>query len=352
MNVTLSAGDSQSPWHSRFTPVLIPPPGAGADQSPRRRLPRPPKAANFWRLQPNDLRDQHLVHIEKEQTTAVRIRSLSQAEVVLDRQGDTWMLTRFGKTEPANKERVTKLFDTLNATPVQEFLSDSAGNLEPWGLQKPFLSIEWEAGGKTSTLEFGRSPKSIFTARLRDEPYIYRPKTFYDGIDIFSAIPPDSLRWRHTKVINVSVLAVRRIIVADGDRPAMTLLHNPDDASWQGNIAGRDVTPQIDTERANQLLQRLAELQASDWNSERSGALVALKNPSLTIQLLVADRRSPTAEPKPVRLTFAPLQPAHGHRAVPWTQGRGSGYLLHLKGALSRADRASGEVGPEWTVDG
>lgn len=266
------------------------------------------RAAEFWRLQPNDLRDQNMVHIPKNQVTALRIRSQTQAEVVLDKKGETWMLTRFGKTEPANAARVTRLIDTLNATPVHEFLSDTANNLEAWGLAQPLLSIEWRVGNAASTLDIGQSPKSIVTAHVRGEPFVYRPKTFHEGVDMFSAIPPDSLRWRGTKVVNVSVLSVRRIVVAEGDKPALTLLHNPD-ATWQASIAGRDVTSLLDPAKANQLLQTLADFQATDWSSDRAGALAALEHPSLVVQLLVADRLDPNAEPKPTTLHFAPLQP-------------------------------------------
>lgn len=261
-----------------------------------------------WKLQPGDLRNQNIVRIPKDQATALRLRSLAHGDIVLDKKGDTWMLTRFGKVESANQERVAKLLDTLNATPVAEFLSDSGNNLESWGLDKPFLTIEWQAAGKTSALEFGQA-SGIFTARVRDEPFIYRPKTIQNGFDMFSAIPPDSLRWRTTKIVNVSIFAVHRIIVAEGDKPALTLLHNPDDASWSATIAGRDVTSQLDKERANQLLQKLAEFQASDWNSNHREALDALEKPSLTVQLLLGDPLHPKAELQPLSLAFAPFQP-------------------------------------------
>ena len=267
------------------------------------------KVPDFWHLRPIDLRSRDLVRIPPDQATALRIRSLIDAEVVLDKQGATWMLNRFGKKEPANQERVTRLIETLNATQVRDFLSDAGTNLEPWGLHQPFLSIEWQAAGKTSILEFGQGPEGILTARVRDEPFIYSASTMHNGSNLFSAIPTDSLRWRSTKVINVTIFAVRRITVAEGDKPAMTLMHHPDASSWTANIAERDVTSLLDKSRANQLLQKLAEFQASDWNADRAGAIAALKNPTLTIQLLIASPGEPDSAARPVTLTFAPLQP-------------------------------------------
>lgn len=264
------------------------------------------KVGDFWKLQPNHLRDQNLVAVPKDQVTSLRIRSLANAEVVLDKQGETWMLKRFGQVEPANQDRVTKLFDALNAAQVREFLSDSATptNLETWGLHQPLLSIEWQAGGKASVLQFGQGAAGVLTAHVVDEPFVYRVNT-----SLLNSIPPDSLRWRGTRIISASIFAARRIVLTEGDRPAVSLFHNPDDATWTASIAGRDVTSQLDKSLANQLLQKLVDFQAIDWSSDRSGAIMALRNPSLTIQLLLSTPGSPASEARPVTLSFAPLQP-------------------------------------------
>ena len=267
------------------------------------------KAGYFWKFEPNHLRDQHLVRIPKEQTTALRIRSPREAEVALDKKGVRWMLTRFGKVESANQERVAKLFDTLNAATIAQFLSNSAGNLEQWGLKEPDLTVEWQVNGKTSALEFGQTANGVPTARIRDEPFIYLPNLILDQNTLINAIPTDSLRWRSQKLINVSLFAMRRIVVAEGDKPPMTLFYDPTQASWSGTIAGRDITPKIITELANQLMQRMIDFQPVDWSRDRAPAVAALQNPTLTIQLLLANPFKPAEEPKPVTLTFAPLQP-------------------------------------------
>ena len=92
-------------------------------------------------------------------------------------------------------------------------------------MHQPFLSIEWEAGGKKSVLHFGQRPDGIITARLADEPFIYRVGSLAEK-PLFNAIPPDSLRWRDTKLINVSIFAVLRIIVSE-DKQALTLCTIP-----------------------------------------------------------------------------------------------------------------------------
>lgn len=263
-----------------------------------------PKVNDFWKLQPNHLRDQHLVRIPVEALTALRIRSSTYAEVVLDKQGDTWMLSRFGKQEPANQERVKRVLDGLNAAQVRDFVSDAAADLKPFGLHQPFLTIEWQAAGATAALQFGQAADGTVTARRTDEPFIYRVNS-----SILGAIPPDSVRWRGTKIVNSSIFAVRRIIIAEGDRPSITLNHDPDDASFTANTAGRDITAQLDKARANRLLQMLVNFEAVDWSSDRSLALVALRNPTLTVQLLLSDPGNPNATVKPITLSFAPTQP-------------------------------------------
>jgi hypothetical protein len=264
-----------------------------------------PAEFNALKFEPNALRDQHLVSIPKDQVTALRITTLNSPEVVLDKQGDVWFLKRFGgKGELANQERVSRLFATLNSAQVREFLSDAAASLDPYGLHQPFLSIEWRIGDKKTALQFGQGTDGILTARVTDEPFIYRART-----ELLNAIPTDSLRWKSTKIVNASIFAAQRIVVAEGDRPPIALVHNPADSSWTASVAGRDVTAQIDHTRANQLLQKLVNFEAADWNSSRGEALAALKNPSLTIRLVLANPLDPAAQPKPVTLSFAPLQP-------------------------------------------
>ncbi|MFZ4767431.1 MAG: DUF4340 domain-containing protein, partial [Roseimicrobium sp.] len=316
MTIALSGGRIAPPVQLTLYPNVDASAEVHAAVSDRRGLFLAKARANdYWKLLPNHLRDQNLARIPSGAVVEVRIRSANFGEVVLDRKADTWLLSRFGKQEPANQQRVKKLFDTLNTAQVRDFLSDTASSLAPFGLEVPLLTVEWTIGEKRTAMLFGQATDGTLTAKQSDEPFIYRV-----GSSVLNSLPPDSVRWRGTRVVDASIFAVRRIIIAEGDRPSITLHYDADNGTFTAHTAGRDVTAQLDTASANQLLQKLVNFEVADWSSDRSAALATLRNPSLTVQILLADPAAPNADAVPLTLSFAPTQPGmdtalyHGRR--------------------------------------
>ena len=261
----------------------------------------PKKIADIWKLPLNVLRDQRLARLPKDLVDAVNIRSTSFPEVVLRKRGEGWFLKRRGADEPANNERVQKLIEGLNGVQVDEFSADAPTALAPFGLDQPFLQVEWQVAGKTHLLQFGQAEKTGVFAKYADEPFVYRLAT-----NVFAVIPPDSVKWRGLAVLDLSIFSVHRIVISEGAKPSTMLDYDPNLASWRAEIAGKDVTPMLVRERADALLNRVSKLPAADWLSEHSEAYQALKNPTLSVQIHVADPRDADAEAKPLTIHFAP----------------------------------------------
>lgn len=261
----------------------------------------PAKAGNIWKLQPNDLRDSRLARIPAEELTAIRIRSIANPEIILNKMGDTWMLTRFGKAESANPERVLSFINEMNAALVREFSADVANNLEPFGLQLPILEVEWRVKDKTTVLKFGQGKDNSVFCQYDHEPFIYRINPLLLG-----ALPTDSLKWAGLNILSVSTLTVKRIIITEGASPPVNLLYDADNATWSGELAGKDITALIDRSKAISLLNRLSNFSVDTWVSDRTAGYEALKNPALTVQLLVTDPLHMDAPPRPRMLIFAP----------------------------------------------
>jgi len=274
----------------------------------------PPKITQIWLLQPNSMRDQRLAHIDTPNVSALRISSLSYGQVVLDKKGDSWTLTRHGVQEPGNGERIQQFFDSMNSATIREFSTDAPANLADFGLDRPFITVAWTQGGKTSTLHFGQgevevagSPGIVSAAtyaKYEDQPSVYRIAPL-----LLANVPADSIKWRGMSVLNLSIFSVHRIVIAEGAKPPMTLSYNPEVAKWDAEIAGKDVTAQLITSTANTLLNKLCSLQASDWSSDRSAAYAALRQPSLTVQLVVTPPGHSDGAAKPITLNFAPTAP-------------------------------------------
>ncbi len=302
MKVTIQTAGAETPLDLIFQPAsaLDADPLASVSDRPGQFV-VPAKVSSLWQLQPNHLRDTKLIHVDENAVTGLRIRSIALPEVVMNREGEIWMLTRRGQTELAHAERIHRLFEGLNAAVIREFTADAPATLEPYGLDQPFLEIEWTESGKPRVLQFGQSTEKAVFAKNKDEPFVYQVSPLMLG-----AIPPDSLKWRGPGVLNLSTFAIKRIIISEGATAPMTLHYDASFAKWLGEIAGKEVSDQIDRHKADALLEKLANLQAEDWSSDGSSAYQALANPTLTVQILLQDPTNPDAEMKPLNIAFAP----------------------------------------------
>jgi hypothetical protein len=224
---------------------------------------------------------------------------------VLDKQGETWVLTRFGQAAPANTDRVFQIFGDLNGAQIREFASDAATNLEPFGLHQPVLELEWREGEKATMLQFGVNAEGHVFCRYDHEPFIYRVSP-----SLLTTIPADGVKWQGLGVLNLSTIAVRRIVIAEGDTPPVTLRFDPQSNAWSGEIATKDVTERIQKEKADALLNKLVSLSAETWVTDRTAGYEALKRPSLTVQILAINPARPDDPPAPRTLVFASTNPA------------------------------------------
>ncbi len=283
------------------------------------------RLASLW-VQLNDLRDDRLARVDVENVDGVIVKSLVTGEVTLRKQGDSWQLLRGSNWEPANGDRVGKMFEALTSHRVKEFVADSAANLEPYGLNAPFLSVAWDenlkqpainpatmkAGGSkfaaaglagTETeLMFGLDAQGNVFAKYADEPFIYRV-----GASVLQALPRDNVRWKALNPVRFSQFALLRIAISVGTNPPVILDHHPTASTWKGSRAGQDLTPLIDQVKADHLVDKLGGLMVQDWVQDRTDGTKALQTPAITIQVtLLTDAGNLQSPTKSITVNFAP----------------------------------------------
>lgn len=260
--------------------------------------------SSLW-VQPNDLRDDKLARFKPEAIEQVRIESTTHPDVLLQKQQDSWFLQRHGQMEPANGEKVATLFQALTTHRIREFTSDSASNLEAYGLHQPVLSITWTANDKQSQrISFGHDAQGSVFAKYDTEPYVYKV-----AAAVLAAFPADTVKWKGLTPLRFSLFALRRISLALGTAPPVVLNYNPDTAQWTGLLAGKDITSMIDRVKADRLAGGLAKIQVQDWVPDRTAAVAALAAPGITVTIDLGVPGDTSAPLKQRTLRFAPTQP-------------------------------------------
>lgn len=257
---------------------------------------------------PNSLRDDRIARIDAEKVIRFGLRSVAFPEVELRHENQSWLLHRHGKWEPANGDRVARLFETLNQTPIREFTSDSAAELAPYGLDQPFLTLWWQEHGSDTQHElyFGQSPdpeKTAFYIKNSAEPFIRRISA-----DVLPRLPADGLKWKGRGVLRFSQFDLRRITLAIGAAPPAVLDYDPASAQWKGRVGGQDITPMIDRVKADALAGALGRLSIDDWSAALAEGLEALKKPTIRIQIALQEAGRPDSAPRTHDLRFAPTQ--------------------------------------------
>jgi hypothetical protein len=223
------------------------------------------------------------------------------------------MLMRNDAWEPANGDRITKLFEALNEHRVKEFVADSAANVEPYGLEKPFIMIAWNDGEKPATdaatgsmpntvLLFGQDKEGNVFAKYEGEPFVYRV-----GASILNAVPRDTVRWKATSPVRFSQFALRQIAISIGTNPPVVLDYNPISAEWKGTRAGTDITAGIDRVKADRMADKLGGLTVEDWAQDRTDGTKALQVPAITLQVTLLTVPGKLDSPTQVTtINFAP----------------------------------------------
>ncbi|MFO1481849.1 MAG: DUF4340 domain-containing protein [Verrucomicrobiaceae bacterium] len=259
----------------------------------------------LW-VKPNALRDHLLAQIDGERLDFITITSKTHPEVSLRNEGGSWYLSRHGKWDPANGERISRCLNALNTHEILQFTADTASDLTPYGLDDPFQIITWTPRGESPVkLLFGHNADNTqFFAKYEHEPFIYRIDT-----SLLPSIPTDGIKWKGLGALRFTTFALRRLTLARGANAPVILEYNPVTAQWKATRGDRDVTADIDRVKADQLASNLAKLTVQDWAADRTLALEALKTPFLTIQILLGEPGRTDGPVRDVEILFSPTQP-------------------------------------------
>jgi hypothetical protein len=224
----------------------------------------PKKVEEVLNVKPDDLRDRHLVRIDRNNLDRLTIDASGKGKIVLARKDDNWTIASRNNV-PASASEVRRLIDALSDELVTKFVEDVASNLPKYGLDKPSLQLtfssfasentaETKAGEQPfATIAFGKVEGDNVYARLGDEPFVLAVRR-----SLLNSIFTDPLQWQDLTVFNFKPEEIHRLsLTTDKEQ---TLMPGPNKV-WQwakGNGA-------VNQTNVQSLLNTLARLHAVRW---------------------------------------------------------------------------------------
>ncbi len=230
----------------------------------------------------NELRDPSLANLDVSKLRSVRIQPSTSPEILISRDAPKpWMVTIGDHTEEANEERLFAMLKLVKEGQATGFETDAATDFSPWGLDRPFLKLEFagEAAGQeiALTLAFGVDPEGNYFVNRVGTPTVMKVDPL-----LVASMPVRTYEWRNARLWALDrtlLTSIRR--KRDAEAP-LTLLYNFATEEWKASSGIADVTPRLSSPRANYLLGALEGLKVTRWVSpDDDAALTALQNPSL-----------------------------------------------------------------------
>lgn len=260
-------------------------------------------------LNPNVLRDRRLVNFNPKSAAGIEIDAKPNFHVSLLLADAGWQVVQGEMGVPANRRRIASMLKALAKEEVQDFVADAVGNLQPFGLNEPTMSITIKtiAQDPDQPTNDDGSPKLI-TVPITLLVKLFQPAnqpakklyaTVKDSGTVVELSPsfhdivpvrPDDFKSLYLWP-GFSISSLRSLEVSKGVGAGLSLQYLDGINEWTGKLGGKDVTERIDNQATLKLAQQLSlPLSATKWLSrDLENAEQALLEPSRRIKFELED---------------------------------------------------------------
>lgn len=285
----------------------------------------------------NQLRNPHLTDFDPKMVARVQIQTPTSLDVDLIHDGSSWLVVIGGQPQKANSRRVEGLIAALNAEPIVEFVSDTASQLDEFGLEPPAARISVTATKvdadelktyqeavaqaklngtdpnkapkpnatvETKTLRFGRAGGGLLNANVEGSPFIFGISPAFLAVNV----PTHPIRWRSTRLPSFNLLSIRGISLEEAGQPPFSLRYDYLSNEWTGKLGERTVDEFIDRRQAERLARHVGSLEVLEWQTDLAPGLKALDRPSCLVRIKIAHPEDRGPNPREIQfgIKFAP----------------------------------------------
>ena len=267
------------------------------------------KSLDTINLNPNAIRDQRLVPFNPKSVVAFNVFALPSNKVNLLQDNNGWQIIDKTQKIKADDQRIYKILTSLSSEQVEKFVADAAGDLKPWGLDKPTLNITIKSVAldpKNPTKENGSpnlidvTKKLLVKGQLAKDQEVIEYYATVEGSGTVvqlspafpSILPIRLLDYKELYLWPTFDLAnLQSIKTSKPPQTPLELEYKYQSNEWSATLANENISNQIDTAQALKLAQHLSlPIRATRWLSNNtSDAEVALLNPCRKIEFTLVD---------------------------------------------------------------
>ena len=267
------------------------------------------KALDSINLNPNTIRDQRLFPFNPKSVVALDLVAMPNNRVNLIQDNNGWQIIDNAQKIKADDQRIFKILKTLSEEQVEKFVADAAGDLKPWGLDQPTLSITIKSvaldpqkptkkNGSPNLIDVNR--KLLVKGQLAKDQDVIEYYATIEGSGTVaklspafpSILPIRTLDYKELYLWPTFDLAnLQSIKTSKPPQISLDLQYKYQSNEWSATLANENISKQIDTVQALKLAQHLSlPVRATRWLSNNTGeAEIALLNPCRKIEFTLVD---------------------------------------------------------------
>ncbi len=263
-----------------------------------------------------DFRSKAVLAFDRKDVSGVEVVTRDETLAVEPSGERGWRMTRPRALE-ADADAVRELLDKLSGARIKEFVAETPGSLEPYGLERPVrvaIHVGKDKDRATRTILLGNvddKKKGVYAMRPGESTVLLLPD------DVGKAVPRTTAALRDKTVIALDRDKVGRLEV-DSPRGAVTLVREQD--KWRITQPEALTADQVE---AGAVLMRLVNLKALAFLGEDASAVARyLAKPE--VRVTVAQQ----GEAAPQTVLLAPSPEKRGGQATAYAAVAGRGPVV------------------------
>ncbi len=203
-----------------------------------------------------------------------------------------WRLRTGEKTsEFPNEKCLYEFLKSITTCKVTNFLTDNAFQANSpqdavtYGLDQPVCSLYFTfQDNSRQKLSIGLTKEGIYTAHL-DHPET-RHTVYQIPEEFVSSLPLYFKQWKDTRLLSIPAMDFSGLHRTRSGKPDLLLQYIDNPQKWTASVHGKDQTSQLNSARANKILETLGNIQVVSWiNDGNTDAETALLTPAITLAI-------------------------------------------------------------------